>query len=84
MEVQERHSLLWPEFILTIVNYSYSSFNRWTMCKNLQSPNDKEIKIIKFIKLKHNEVSCGLLAAYIRLFPKQHYWYTNTFYTTMH
>lgn len=54
------------------------------MCKNLQSANDKDIKIMKFIKLKHNEFSCGLLAVYILLFPKQYYWYTNTFYTTMH
>lgn len=54
------------------------------MCKNLQSPDNKDIKIMKFIKLKHNEFSCGLLAVYILLFPKQYYWYTNTFYTTMH
>lgn len=48
------------------------------MCKNLRSPNDEEIKIIKFIMLKHNEFSCVLLAVYIWLFPKQYYWYINT------
>lgn len=52
--------------------------------QNLQSPSDEEIKIIKSIMLKHNEFSSGLPAVYIWLFPKQHYWYTNTFYTTMH
>lgn len=51
--------------------------------KNLQSSNDEEIKILKFIMLKHNELSSGLLAVYIWLFPKQYYWYTHTFYTTM-
>lgn len=52
------------------------------MCKTQQSPNDKEIKIMKFIKLKHNEFSCGLLAAYIWLFPKQ-YIDTQTLFTQL-